>query len=469
MARIIVLGAGIGGLSTAMLLARDGHEVTVVERDPAPAPPAVQAWDDWERRGVNQFRLPHFMLPRWRAQMAEELPDGLAELMAAGALEVNMVGMLPEARRGPLRPSDAQLDTVTARRPVLEAALAAVAARTPGVAIERGVGVTGFCSEPGVAGRPRVTGVLVEGGPAIRGDLVVDCGGRRSALASWLEAAGARRPVEEREDCGFVYYSRHYRSRTGGRPEVRTNLIQHYDSVTLLTLPADNGTWSLVITTSSRDRALRPLRDPSTFDAALALYPYAAHWLDGEPLTGVDVLAGIEDRLRRLVVDGEPVATGVVAVGDAWACTNPSLGRGTSIGLLHARALRDLLREVDPTEHEKLARRFDELTTTVVEPLYRLTRWFDRHRLAEIDADIAGVPYRTDDERWALSKATFAANLTDPEIARHFLALAALLTTPTELFAEPGLAGRVLELGHGAPAYPIPGPHRRDLLAVVAD
>jgi hypothetical protein len=169
------------------------------------------------------------------------------------------------------------------------------------------------------------------------------------------------------------------------------------------------------------------------------------------------------------VVDGEPVATGVVAVGDSWACTNPSLGRGTSIGLLHARSLRDLLREVDPAEHEKLARRFDELTTTVVEPLYRLTLWFDRHRLAEIDADIAGVPYRTDDERWALSKATFAANLTDPEIARHFLALAALLTTPTELFAEPGLAGRVLELGHGAPAYPIPGPHRRDLLAVVAD
>jgi len=470
MARVIVLGAGMGGLSTAMLLARDGHEVTVLERDTAPPPPAAQAWDEWERRGVNQFRLPHLMLPRWRAQMADELPDVLAELTAAGGLAVNLLGLLPEARRGPLRPADVQFDTVTARRPVLEAAIAAVAARTPGVTIERGVAVTGFCSEAGPAGRPpRVTGVLVEGGSTIRGDLVVDCGGRRSALASWLEAVGARRPAEEREDCGFVYYARHFQGRTGGQPEVRTNLIQHYDSVTVLTLPADNGTWSVVITTSGRDRALRPLRDPSTFDAALALYPCAAHWLDGEPLTGVDVLAGIEDRFRRLVVDGEPVATGVVAVGDAWACTNPSLGRGISIGLLHARGLRDLLREVDATEHEKLARRFDELTTTVVEPLYRLTLWFDRHRLAEIDADIAGAPYRTDDERWVLSKATFAANLSDPEIARHFMSLMSLLTTPTELFTEPGLAGRVLRLGQGAPTYPIPGPHRRDLLAVVAD
>ena len=67
----------------------------------------------------------------------------------------------------------------------------------------------------------------------------------------------------------------------------------------------------------------------------------------------------------------------------AWACTNPSLGRGTSIGLLHARCLRDLLREVDTEEHEKLARRFDERTAAVVEPLYRLTLWYDRHRLAE--------------------------------------------------------------------------------------
>jgi hypothetical protein len=32
------------------------------------------------------------------------------------------------------------------------------------------------------------------------------------------------------------------------------------------------------------------------------------------------------DRLRSYVVDGAPVVTGMVSVGDAWACTNPSLG-----------------------------------------------------------------------------------------------------------------------------------------------
>jgi 2-polyprenyl-6-methoxyphenol hydroxylase-like FAD-dependent oxidoreductase len=469
-AEILVLGAGLGGLSTAMLLARGGHQVTVLERDPAEPPPAAQAWEAWERRGINQFRLPHLMLPRWRAQMEQELPEVLDELTAVGGLRLNMLAMLPETRRGPLRDGDERFETVTARRPVLEAAVAAVAGRTPGVTIRRGVAATGLLADQGQGTQPpHVRGVLTEGGRTVRADLVVDCGGRRSALGSWLEAVGARRPAEEREDCGFVYYARHFRTTTGELPAARANVLQHYDSVSLLTLPSDNGTWSVVFTTSSRDPALRALRDPSRWDAALARYPMVAHWGEGEPITGVDAIAGIEDRHRRLVVDDRPVATGVVAVGDAWACTNPSLGRGAAIGLLHACCLRDVLRDVDPGDPEKLARRFDEATTTVVEPLYRMTVGFDRHRLAEIAADVDGTPYVTDDPRWLVGKATFAASLIDPDITRAYGSLAALLVTPDELFATPGLVDRVLRLAAGAPGYPLQGPTRQELLATIAD
>src|SRR5690606_20989702 len=161
-ARIVILGAGIGGLSTAMLLARDGHEVTVLERDPADPPAPDRAWEQWQRRGVSQFRLPHFMLPRWHSQMAEELPEVLADLRAAGGLEINLVSVLPEAARGPDRPDDARFATVTARRPVLEAVVAAAAARTPGVTIRRGVPVIGLIAESGHADRvPDVLGVLL--------------------------------------------------------------------------------------------------------------------------------------------------------------------------------------------------------------------------------------------------------------------------------------------------------------------
>jgi len=469
MARILILGAGLGGLCTAMLVAREGHQVTVLERDLAAPPPPEQAdaaWDGWPRRGVNQFRLPHFMMPRWWDRLRTELPEVRYPLEAAGALHLNTVAMLPAARRGPMRDGDERFDTVTARRPVLEAALSA-AAEAAGVAIRRGVTVTGLTTD-GHAGVPSVTGVLTADGCAVTSDLVVDCGGRRSALGSWLQAAGARRPAEDRADCGFVYYARHFRSRSGEQPAVLSNLLQSYDSLSVITLPADNGTWSVVLTTSSRDKALRVLREPARWHAALARYPLVAHWADGEPISGVDVMAGIEDRYRRLAVDGQPVATGVVAVGDAWASTNPSLGRGAALALVHGCLLRDLLRETDPADHDKFARRFDELTAQEAEPLYRATLWYDRHRLAEIDADIAGTPYRADDRRWPVSKALFAASLADPDLTRAYSAVASFIATPDEVLSPPGVLDRVIALGMAAPQYPLPGTARGELLHAIA-
>jgi len=64
MLKILILGGGIVGLSTAMMLARRGHDVTVFERDSKPLPASPEdAWQAWERRGVAQFRQPHYLHP----------------------------------------------------------------------------------------------------------------------------------------------------------------------------------------------------------------------------------------------------------------------------------------------------------------------------------------------------------------------------------------------------------------------
>jgi 2-polyprenyl-6-methoxyphenol hydroxylase-like FAD-dependent oxidoreductase len=77
--RIVVLGAGISGLFAGLVLARDGHEVTLLERDPAPVPDAPErAWEDWSRDGVGQFRQAHYLQPRGRAVLEQELPDVLS-------------------------------------------------------------------------------------------------------------------------------------------------------------------------------------------------------------------------------------------------------------------------------------------------------------------------------------------------------------------------------------------------------
>ena len=73
-----------------MLLAGDGHDVTVLERDPSPPPTTPdEAWATWERRGVNQFRMIHMLLPRVRKITEAELPAVAAGLEAAGALRIN--------------------------------------------------------------------------------------------------------------------------------------------------------------------------------------------------------------------------------------------------------------------------------------------------------------------------------------------------------------------------------------------
>jgi 2-polyprenyl-6-methoxyphenol hydroxylase-like FAD-dependent oxidoreductase len=96
MARIVVLGAGVCGLAAALMLRRDGHDVTVLERDPAPVPDSGEdAWERWERPGVTQFRQAHYLQPLGRGVLDEELPDVRDALLAAGAGWFDPLRLMP--------------------------------------------------------------------------------------------------------------------------------------------------------------------------------------------------------------------------------------------------------------------------------------------------------------------------------------------------------------------------------------
>ena len=164
MADVAVVGGGLVGLLTGILLARRGHQVVVVDSDEDPPDGSVEADFHWPRPGVPQGWHGHV----WRARVArvlrEDAPDVLDALEARG---VNAAGI----DFGPGFEDDRAL---MARRPVVEAVLRRLVRAEPGVELHTGHRVTGLeartTTRSGPDARPRVVGVrlgMVSGCPRI--------------------------------------------------------------------------------------------------------------------------------------------------------------------------------------------------------------------------------------------------------------------------------------------------------------
>jgi 2-polyprenyl-6-methoxyphenol hydroxylase-like FAD-dependent oxidoreductase len=469
MPRIVVAGGGFAGLSVALMLARQGMDVTVLERDAGATPSSPQdAWQEWERRGVAQFKQAHFLHPAGTDLLGSQLPDVKQALLDAHGTTFDLLSVLPPfiEDRAP-RDGDERFTTVTGRRPVIEFAVASCAEQ--GVDVRRGVKVTELLTGARAAsGVPHVTGVRTDGGEELAADLVIDAMGRRSELPAWLAALGAQPPAEEAEDSGFTYYTRYFRSPDGTMPAFLTGLLTPFDCYSLLTLPADASTWSVTIYISSHDQALKGLRREDTWTAMIAACPLHAHLLNGDAISGVLPISGIVDRHRRYAVDGFPVVTGLVTVGDSLCCTNPSLGRGMTMGLMHAAGTVEVIGGYldDPLA---LATAHDQMTQARITPWYRDTVGFDRARKAQIDAAIDGRPSPAPaGPAAALQAALPKAMLYDPDIFRGFLETIAMLAPPAEVFARPGFGERVMSIAGARDDFAMPGPSRADLLKLLA-
>jgi 2-polyprenyl-6-methoxyphenol hydroxylase-like FAD-dependent oxidoreductase len=468
--RVLVIGGGICGLGTALLLARDGHDVTVLERDAEPMPYSPDAaWERWERKGVAQFRQPHNFMPGLRLLLEAELPDVQEALGQCGACRFDLVNPLPPffADRAP-RAIDDKLWTLSARRPVGEWVFADAAQRAPGLTIRRGVTVDGLlegatCRQ----GTPHVAGIRTSNGEELRADLVVDATGRQSRAPQWLAAIAGRPPYEEQEDCGFTYYTRYFEGEQPGR---RGGVLTPVGSMSLLTLPGDNGTWSVTIFVATGDQPLKNLRHNDKWMNTVRACPLHAHWLEGRPLTSVLAMSGIADRYRRFVVDGTPIATGFVAVADAWACTNPSAGRGLTVGLLHGLRLRNVLRD-HADDPASLVEEFDRVTEAEIAPWYRAQIAVDRARFGEMHAIREGRDATPPGGLAGRIRDLMFSLVVDPDLFRNAMEYVGTLTPVQIILERPEVVQRLArarEALKDVPRPPVPGPDRNQLLRIVA-
>ncbi|MET0437771.1 MAG: NAD(P)/FAD-dependent oxidoreductase [Devosia sp.] len=311
---IAIVGAGPGGLSTALFLKRSGHRVTIFER----------------------FETPH---PVGSGLMLQ--PTGLAVLDALG-LRSEMAGL--GARVSRLTGTDSR-----SGRKVLDVSYRPLGRNIHAIGVHRATLFDVLHNAVLQQDIRLVTDFTATGHTAAAGghwlesdgrregpfDLIVDASGARSPLRASARFGGGPKPLEYGAIWSTVPWI------DGGFD--REALTQRYRkaSVMIGVLPIGRRTldgpelaaffWSLKPDDYETVRA----RGIAAWHAEVL-----SHWPDAQP--HLDNMSSFEDMTLARYAHGTmrvPAGEGIAFIGDSAHCTSPQLGQGANMALLDAAAL----------------------------------------------------------------------------------------------------------------------------------
>ena len=385
---VLVIGAGIGGLCTALALGPTGRSITLLERDGTPPlGDADSAFRDWSRKGVGQLRQSHAFLARLGKIIKTDHPQLRQDLLDIGVRELAFDGLLTPMQKANYVPTDedAELTILTSRRTTMELVIRRYVERMANVTIRSNIFVRSLLTDRAPDGTLTVRGVAAEdeSGPVqLTADLIIDTGGKNGSAIEQLVAEGA--PItEESETAGILYFTRHYKLRPGrseppreGNPPATGDLGYLKFGV----FPADNGCFSITLCTPEIEYEMRKaIVQPDIWDAMVANIPGLKVWTtpdQAEAVSKVFGMGNLHSRWRRLVKGDKPAVLGFFAVGDSLIRTNPLYGRGCSFAAVEAYVLRDVLSQsVDPATRMLT---YDQRLTDDVGPYYQSMLQQDR-------------------------------------------------------------------------------------------
>ena len=276
-----------------------------------------------------------------------------------------------------------------------------------------------------------------------------------------VDVGGKEVPTQSTE-VGFVYTTRYYR---GELPEYRAEMLTPLGSISALTIHGDDNIWGATLYSHPADKPFRRLRDPEVFERVYRLLPDHAHWVDGEPITDPASMTSTSNTIREFVVDDIPAATGLLPFGDAFAFTNPSVGRGVAIGILHSV---DVVDEIAPVldDPAAVAQLWKVATDRRVRPFVESTIDYDRVRAPEVEAAMEGRVHEHTDPAALGFTAMNNARHRDQFTFEHYRDIATLNATTSDVIAREGVFERILEFG-AEPWTPVQ-PTRKELLDAVS-
>ena len=377
---VLVIGAGMAGLALALALDGSGKRVVLIERDAEPPELEPQdAFERWKRPGVSQFRYSHVFVGRLHDLLRSRYPELTEQLQRAGLRASDFSEGLPPTLRASYVPhaEDSRMVSLCGRRATLEYVLRRYVGRLAHVSFVHGAVAQGLAVER--AGDVlRVVGVELKRGDAretLRGDLVVDAGGRNSPVQGWLSALGGRIDVHE-QSAQFAYFCRHYRLREGEVEPDHSDVSGDLDYLKYAIFFGEPGHFAVAFGCAEQELELIALmRRADAFDELCRQFPQLARWLDrSEPVSKVLGAAKIVNRWARIA--RSPRVLGLFLTGDAGFEANPIYGRGCAAAFVQSHLLAQTL--VQEPRAERRAAKYEAALRAELGPYHRASMVADQ-------------------------------------------------------------------------------------------
>jgi 2-polyprenyl-6-methoxyphenol hydroxylase-like FAD-dependent oxidoreductase len=357
--RAIVIGAGMGGMLFARVLADYFEGVTVLDRDSLPD-------NDEPRNGVPQGRHFHGLLAGGCRAMDALLPGLVDDFKAAGAVElvtglstrIEMPGYDPFPQR------DLGFSSYGLSRPLLEQCIRRRVQAIANISWEQNSAVERLQHDSGV-----VTDVALRDGRWLPADFVIDASRHGELTLKAFDDMGYARPRETTIGVDLRYVTALF--------EIPENAA--YDWKVLITHPEpppgsvkgalmstiEGNRWICGLAWQGEEKA--PVDRESFIEFTRKLLTRTCyHAIKGATMIGKVAHFLFRESCHRHFSELEPLPKGLLPVADAICCFNPVHGQGMSVAALEAETFRELLETGEGDFHD-LPRAFLRRADQIIE------------------------------------------------------------------------------------------------------